>query len=66
MLVFGDAITEAKYLRELREAVREQFAASKSRAPKVVIKGLLKKNPRFAQAQDIVEYIVAEELVSEE
>lgn len=61
MLVFGDAITEAKYLRELREAVREQFAVSKSRAPKVVIKGLLKKHPRFAQAPDLVEYIVGEE-----
>jgi hypothetical protein len=66
MLVFGDAITEAKYIRELRAAIREQFAVSKSRNQKVIAKGILKKNPHFAQAPELVENIVREELASEE
>ena len=66
MLLFGNASAEAKYLGELREAVREQFAASKSRNQKVIAKGILKKNPHFAQAPELVENIVREELASEE
>lgn len=66
MLLFGNVSTEAKYLGELREVVREQFAASKSRSRKVIVKGILKKHPRFAQAPELVEKIVGEELASEE
>lgn len=62
MLIFGNAETEAKYHGELREAVREQFKVSKSRTPKVIIKAILKKHPKFAQDMGLVDHIVSEEL----
>lgn len=62
MLVFGDAATEAKHLRELRETVQEQIRKSKSRNPATIVKAICKKHGKFAQNTDVVELIVGEEL----
>lgn len=62
MLIFGDAATEAKYLRELREAVQAEMKGSKSKSAKTICKNVLKKHGRFAPKQDVVELVITEEL----
>jgi hypothetical protein len=62
MLIFGDAATEAKYLRELREAVQKEMKRSKSKNAKTICKNVLKEHGRFAQKQDVVELVITEEL----
>jgi hypothetical protein len=60
MLLFGDAITEAKYLRELREAVQAELRITKSKSVKTITKSVLKKHGRFAEKQDVVEMVITE------
>lgn len=67
MLIFGDAITEAKYLRELRAAVEAEVNETTSRMNETtsrkvarVTKKILKAHGRFAPMQDLVELTVEE------
>lgn len=62
MLLFGNAITEAAYLRELRAAVEAEFRKSKSRKAETIVKNVLKKHGRFVPKQDVVEMVVKERL----
>jgi hypothetical protein len=63
MLIFADDIEEAKYLREIREAIRAQFKESRIRTPHIVTEAILASNPRFAKLgiTDLILFLVEEE-----